>query len=370
MPKRPAGVEKKNDRWYAHLQYKNKVYTPGKSFKTAAEANLWRIEKKLELESGNEIINPEIRFTDYIKTYLKDFLAPRIKENKMQRVTFKAIEGIFRNAVVPKLGNYRLQDLSPKIMQDFMNSLQLKYSNYHIKNTIIQLKRCLKRAVIWKYLKENPAIDLEIPRIEIEKPTILTKDQLFDLLEAADIREKAIIALGGLAGLRISEILGLQWKNIDFIEDKIYIDKQYFQGQYKKPKSATSKRIIPIFSDLRPVLQEWKLKCPPPKKWLFPGRKECPLYGSSWEMYNFKPLLRQLDLPDVKFHSLRHLFNKMILDAGMPIREAMQILGHSDPKITVSIYDRLSPGRLVEVSRDIKFFNTPERRKKLRKNNL
>jgi len=64
----------------------------------------------------------------------------------MQRVTFKAIEGIFRNAVVPQLGNYRLQDLSPKNTQDFMNSLQLKYSNYHIKNTIIQLKRCLKRA--------------------------------------------------------------------------------------------------------------------------------------------------------------------------------------------------------------------------------
>jgi len=58
----------------------------------------------------------------------------------------------------------------------------------------------------------------------------------------------------------------------------------------------------------------------------------------------------------------------MILDAGMPIREAMQILGHSDPKITVSIYDRLSPGRLVEVSRDIKFFNTLELRKKLGKN--
>jgi len=128
----------------------------------------------------------------------------------MQRVTFKAIEGIFRNAVVPQLGNYRLQDLSPKNTQDFMNSLQLKYSNYHIKNTIIQLKRCLKRAVIWKYLKENPAVDLEIPRIGVEKPVLLTKDQLFNLLEAADIREKAIIALGGLAGLRISEILGLQ----------------------------------------------------------------------------------------------------------------------------------------------------------------
>lgn len=362
MPKY-QGVEKKKNRFYAHLQYENKRYTPRKGFATAKEATEWRSGKLQELEKGI-VIESDLTLTGYIKIFLKDYLQTK---GNIKTSSLINIESGFRNVVIPLIGQYKLQNLTPKLLQDFKNNITAKYSSYYAKNILIQLKRSLKRAVIWKYIKENPAADLEIPKIVIEKPVILNEVQLYTLLQNSPIRERALIGLGALAGLRISEILGLQWKYIDFQKGTIRIEYQCYRGDYRDPKTLKSKRTIPIIDDLVPILKEWKLRCPPPKKWLFPGITEKPLHGSSWEKYNFKPLLKRNNLPDVKFHSLRHAFNKMLLDRGMPIREVMQFMGHSDPKITIAVYDRESPKRLSDVSKNIKIFDSAGLRIKRRK---
>jgi integrase len=125
---------------------------------------------------------------------------------------------------------------------------------------------------------------------------------------------------------------------------------------------------VPIIEDLEPILKEWKLKCPPPKTWLFPGRGNTPLYSPSWDKYNFKPLLKKLELPDVKFHSLRKLCVKILLDYGVPLREVMRIVGHTDPKITLAIYDSVTSKRLVDVSRKVSVFR--QNRDTIRRKNV
>jgi integrase len=61
--------------------------------------------------------------------------------------------------------------------------------------------------------------------------------------------------------------------------------------------------------------------------WLFPGaKKDKPIYPSSWVSFSFCSILRELGLPLVEFYSLRHSFNKLLLDMGTPTLEVMQIM--------------------------------------------
>ena len=147
MPAKYRGIEEKHGKFYAYLYYKKKRYTPGKGFKSKVKAHKWRLEKRRELENGINIVDPKITVKEYLKLYLKDYLVPRIKENKIKEASVNTIESAFRNVIVPMLGSYRLNDLSPKILQDFKNELLMKYSAYHIKNIIIEFKRALKIAV-------------------------------------------------------------------------------------------------------------------------------------------------------------------------------------------------------------------------------
>jgi len=364
-----TGIYKKGNRYFVRFNYNHHTYTAGKSFRTRTEAFEWQQRKRKELEKGVNVTDSKITLEEYIKIFLRDYLLTRIKDNKLKENSYNTIESAFRIALLPALGQYQLNELTPKIMQDFKNEIVMKYSSNHVKNIVIETKRALGRAVKWKYLAENPAADLEIPKIIPGKPRILTEDQLFILLQNAPIKARTAIAIAAFGGLRLSEVLGLQWKYIDLKNRTIRVEFQCYQGTYREVKTPSSVRTVPIIEDLLPILQEWKLKCPPPKKWLFPGSSgDKPMFTSSWSQYNFKPLLKKLDLPDVNFHSLRKLCTKLLLDNGIPLREVMGILGHSDPKITLQVYDSLTDQHLVRVTKDIRIFNNESTmlRKKLR----
>ena len=72
MPEKYRGVVEKHGRFYARFHYEKKPYSPGKSYKSKAEAYRWIREKKLELENGINIVNPKITVKEYLKIYLKD----------------------------------------------------------------------------------------------------------------------------------------------------------------------------------------------------------------------------------------------------------------------------------------------------------
>ena len=74
-----------------------------------------------------------------------------------------------------------------------------------------------------------------------------------------------------------------------------------------------------------------------------------------WTVFYFYPLLKDLGLPQVKPHSLRHAFDKMMHDQGIPTRDIMQMMGHKTVRMSLH-YDRESPTRLTDVTKNIRLF--------------
>jgi len=124
-----------------------------------------------------------------------------------------------------------------------------------------------------------------VPLIGKKKLQALTPEILQELQnrlflnKAIDLRERAIVGLGALAGLRQSEVIGLTWDKIDFRSHTIHIDMQYCQGEYKRPKHG-SIRIVPILPGLEPLLKEYRLQSSS-MRWVFPGVKGQPMAGDA-----------------------------------------------------------------------------------------
>jgi integrase len=279
-----------------------------------------------------------------------------IKGKKLDPVTVKTIVNRIKNGLIPILGKKRLSSLKPEFIQSLQNQLYSKYSEGYAHQVMCQLRRILKRAVIWEYIEKDPSLGVDAVYPKYGKPEILDPQQIVGVIynERIPLRARAIIALGGFAGLRPGEISGLRKDKIDFKGKTIKIDLQYSHGILKPPKGH-KERHIPILPDLEPVLKEWYISSGP-GTFLFANDKGAPLSYSTWLIHDYKPALQAADLLYIKPHSLRHAFSKMLSDYGVPAREKMQILGHSSKKMSFEVYDRERIESMIKVTRSIEVF--------------
>lgn len=144
-------------------------------------------------------------------------------------------------------------------------------------------------------------------------------------------------------GLRIGELLALEWADFDLDRGVFTVSKtcsdSWANGRYVKltqaPKTETSARTIPIPVQLMPKIKErlGKRTC----AYFVCGRGE---YGSQVRSYQktFDRLLKKLGIPHRGFHSLRHTFATRALESGMDVKTLSEIMGHKNPSITLARY--------------------------------
>lgn len=143
-------------------------------------------------------------------------------------------------------------------------------------------------------------------------------------------------------GLRLGEICALRWEDIDFdmriLHVKRTVQRIAFEKSGRKtdlienePKTASSKREIPISDQLYDLLKEFKCS----DIYLLNGRH--PLEPRTYQ-YKFKRYLKAAGIQDANFHVLRHTFATNCIGYGADVKSVSEILGHSDVKITLNRY--------------------------------
>lgn len=157
------------------------------------------------------------------------------------------------------------------------------------------------------------------------------------------------IILSLYAGLRIGEVCGLKWKDIDLEQGIIYIKHtvqriKNFDNQnddtsktvliLSDTKSESSTRIVPIPITLKKVLDKNKSK---DNDFIIKGKKY-PFADPRTLQYAFKKCLNECGLPNINYHALRHTFATRCVEAGVDVKTLSEILGHSNINITLNTY--------------------------------
>jgi integrase len=186
----------------------------------------------------------------------------------------------------------------------------------------------------------------ERPRSDQRARRILSRDEIAALLLAAEPRYQLPLALAVSTGIRLGELLGLIWDDVDFIEGHLVVRAQLDrQRQRVEPKTKRAVRVIELPSAIRSALEAERLASPfsASSHFVF-----CADNGQPWDHRNLagRVLSRTvkragLDVegkPSVTFHWLRHSFASAWIGSGGDLVELSAHLGHRDPSVTASVY--------------------------------
>jgi integrase len=179
---------------------------------------------------------------------------------------------------------------------------------------------------------------------------ILTPELVFRLVASFPPLERTLTLLAAATGLRISECLGLQWQDLDFVHEQIHVRRTWLGGQIGEPKTKASRQPVAMGTILADLMREWQNETPYSKlqDWVFPsfrlhGRK--PRTGSVMAQKYLRPMAVKLGILAAEdrrrfgFHNLRHsLASYLVTQTKTDVKTVQAMLRHADPGITLGLY--------------------------------
>lgn len=380
-------------------KYKNKS-----GFRTKSEAIEAGVKAYNEYVNVGHCIEPsKMSYSDYLDYWMKEHCEINLKYH-----TIQAYQNIIKNHIKPKLGFYMLSQLTTSVIQEFINNIYLEkgFSKNFLKNILKVLKGSLGYATdVVGFIKVNPSLKVRLPKYDIpdsDPVYILSNDEVEKILERFSNNPCVYYAFltAYYTGLRVSEVFGLTWDDIDFVKRTITVNKNILKknqaGGTKKRlisgnsttvwyfgtcKTKGSYRTIEIGDTLLKALKKYKeeqiqnkkdygdtymkhykkivnnpynnkpeikiinayaeLEVPLEEVKLVFLKKNGVFEGTDSCKYPFKVIHYELGIP-CRFHDFRDTHATRLIEAGADIKAVSKRLGHSNIRTTYEIYVKVT----------------------------
>jgi integrase len=350
-------LQKKGNIFYAVIQIKTEngkfVYKwISTKKKNKKEARIVLREILTQMENDEYVFQNKTMFHDFIEHWLTNVI-----KNQIEETTYDGYSIQINKHIIPyfKEKNIKIQDLNGLHLEEYFN---YKCPDYLSANTIKKhyhnINQILDHAVKLNLIRKNPAKDVTLPKIEKYIPEFYSVEQLEKLMSVSknhDLETAIILAIH--YGLRRGEILGLRWRDVSFKEKSILIKNTRVKVKSritKKPKTQSSIRSYPLINNIHTHLQKVYEKQKEYKTLFgseyiendyickYPNGK---LYSTDKVSKNFRNLLKQNNMPFIRFHDIRHSTASYLLKLGLTMKEIQEWLGHSDFNLTMNTYSHI-----------------------------
>lgn len=336
-------------------------------FATEKKASADRDQTVASLYNGSYIVYANVRVKEYMLFLLKEDLYKRTESNH----TVYNYTGIVNKYIIPALGNKKMVHVQRADIQKLYNEVSgVSRSVAEQVKSIINVS--MKYALSLKIISVNPAEGIGLPKAKkeigfhtrvIDTQKTLTMDQIYVLLEKS--RETPIhmqVLFNVLMGLRCSEINGLKYEDIDYVNRTIRVQRQLgkVKGGKKEdylPKTLTkqevqlktpsSYRVLPVPDYVFDAILAEKIKYDKNKRrrsreFQDLGYICCSTYGRPrsrgfhWKYY--KKLLADNGLPDIRWHDLRSTYSTILLKNDFNPKAVAKLMGHAKEIVTLDVY--------------------------------
>jgi integrase len=317
-----------------------------KTFATEGEAKAWRHDAVGEVRRGK--LKAPTRVTlreawDAWNEGARSGLVRTKSGDPYKPSCLRSYEQAMRDRVLPDLGAARLSEIRRVDVQDLVDRLQAKgLDPSTIRNTVAPLRVVYRRAFTRGEVAVNPAIGLELPAVRGRRDRIAAPEEATKLLAALPEGDRAVWATAMYAGLRLGELQGLRWEDVDLANGIIRVERAWDAKEGPiAPKSKAGRRKVPIAAVLRDFLDEHKLRTTWTEGFVF-GR-------SAGTPFDARALARRAEtawkgLEPISLHECRHTFASLMIAAGVNAKALSSYMGHSSITITLDRYGHLMPG--------------------------
>lgn len=383
-----ASIEKRGENSYRLVvscgyDKNNRKITKKKTISVDPNLTNKQLEKELqrqmvlfqeEVDRGTYLDAGKVSFEEFVGKWLKDYAEPNLAPKTLYRY-----KQLLESRIIPALGHVKLAKLQPMHLTDFYSNLREDGVRSDGKlgglseRTILHHHRLisaiLTAAVQWQLILNNPASRIKAPKVEKKEARHFDEAQTEYLLQLVDkepIKYRAMVYLAVFGGMRMGELSGLEWSDLDFESGRLQIRQsgQYLPGEgiyTKPPKNESSKRAISLPGTVLDLLHEYK-------QWQAYESKE---QGDSWVISNhiftkmngepifpdtpskwFYKFIKRHNkkitaderipeaekpkyiLPEVNFHGLRHTNATLLISQGIDTTTISARLGHARTSTT------------------------------------
>ena len=349
----------------------------GKPIKKTKTVHCSKKEAKIELakfvadvQNGMVIEGKSLKFSEFTEIWKRDYGSKELAPS-----TYKRYCRMLETRLLPYFGHFYVNKIKPTDIMQFYDLLSKDTQLVRKKDndgnktlkplsgkTILEhhrlLRAMLHKAVYWQVIVSNPAERVQPPKAKKPKRKYYDDDQckiLLENLEQLDeeqIKYKTAIILTVFTGVRLGELMGLEWNDIDFRNGIVSINRssQYLAdtGVFTKvPKTESSIREIAIPDFVISLLEEYKLWYEEQKSlygelWinsnrLFVQADGKPMHPSTISKW-FVKFIGQIGLPVINFHGLRHTNATLLIAQNIDVAVVAARLGHAQITTTFNFY--------------------------------
>jgi integrase len=317
--------------------------------------------RKFHNDCDNGFKSVNVKFRDFADDWFE-----KVAKLYMKSTTYERMKQL-RGRIYNEIGHIRMDKIRLSHIQDFVYKLGTEGANERtgkplapktIRHNVTFISDVFVYALKMGVVTSNPCVNITYPRNRKEEKPIYTPgeiDTLLFRLQGEPLKYKAFFTLIIYTGFRKSEMLGLEWKDVDFEHNVISVRRTSnytkAEGIYTDTtKTRRSRRSIKVRDFVMDVLREYKAE----------QEAERDSLGDKWEdhdrlfvKWNGEPMNPQTpygwlkefceknDLPFYGLHSFRHFNASALINGGMDVTSVSSRLGHSVPSTTLNIYSHV-----------------------------
>jgi integrase len=268
------------------------------------------------------------------------------KELSERYSTRKSYLSNIRVHIRPRWGEYPVDKMKPMAMEQWLHDLPLApKSKTHVRGIMHLVFKCAERWGIVE-LGKNPVSLVRVKNASkrLKRPRVLDVAEYFELLKHLDEPHRTMVLVAQCLGLRVSEILGLQWGDFSFENRSVLVQRSVVGGRVDDVKTEYSKDDVPLDDRLAEALLSWRAASffPRDTDWVFAN----PVTGRPYhqESLRKRQLQRAAKLAglgeDIGWHTFRHTYRSWLDETGAPMKVQQELMRHASIQTTMNVYGR------------------------------
>jgi len=324
-------------RWMENGRLKSVLIGTVEKLPTQADAE--RAVEHLRIKINTQ--NPQQQFHTVTVGALIDRYKSEEMAGSVRQDTADSYRGILKNWIRPNWEGHTLESVKTMAFENWLKTVpRSRSTRAHVRNMMHRLFNC---AIRWEMTGRNP-IDLfrqSSKRTRI--PRVLTAEEFNKLLNELAEPHKTMVLVAGCLGLRISEILGLRWADIDWGTLTVLVQRSVVSGKVYATKTEASLKPLPIDPELAEVLLLHRRQAVyvADADYVFAGNSGKPRWQGTMLTDYIRPAAARDKIGKVGWHTFRHTFSSSILhNAGTHMAVQKELLRHADISTTMNMYSQ------------------------------